>query len=316
MNKVIHYLRNKYNEDTPKKSMTFKHFALLYLDKGTYHHFVQLIGYSDYELEDAYNVLFNYGLEDNIGGWTKLSIPWKKLVDKLVSVIDMRNIKCSSKVENIMKVQENPCIFQLSVKDGINYFSNKVIVATTIDGILNLVPGANARGSPYKEISGQPFLRLYGKFSASSIPILKEVVKGYTIVCGPLQKIIPIDQDKGIYMIAYSDNKSALYLKSFLENNDKNRAILSYLVEKALHLPIGCLKLLDIKDYYWNIGTHYYLPLRKDFHSMNEFIHTVQHPQKGMLVVGEVVSNDQGWTEGALTSVQTTLTKSWIKNEC
>ena len=35
-----------------------------------------------------------------------------------------------------------------------------------------------------------------------------------------------------------------------------------------------------------------------------------------MLVVGEVVSRYQGWTEGALESVKTVLNKHWVKTEC
>jgi hypothetical protein len=34
-----------------------------------------------------------------------------------------------------------------------------------------------------------------------------------------------------------------------------------------------------------------------------------------MLVVGEVVAPNQGWTEGALDSVKNVLTKQWIKND-
>jgi hypothetical protein len=33
-----------------------------------------------------------------------------------------------------------------------------------------------------------------------------------------------------------------------------------------------------------------------------------------MLVVGEVVSRQQGWTEGALESVHAVLNKKWIEN--
>jgi hypothetical protein len=35
-----------------------------------------------------------------------------------------------------------------------------------------------------------------------------------------------------------------------------------------------------------------------------------------MLVVGEVVSRDQGWTEGALESVKAVLDEKWIINDC
>ena len=40
----------------------------------------------------------------------------------------------------------------------------------------------------------------------------KNYIPSYTIVMGPLQKIIPMDPNKGIYMIAYSDNKNSLFL--------------------------------------------------------------------------------------------------------
>jgi monoamine oxidase len=48
------------------------------------------------------------------------------------------------------------------------------------------------------------------------------------------------------------------------------------------------------------------------FDSRNSFIHEVQHPEPNILVVGEVVSSDQGWTEGALESVHSVLNKKWI----
>jgi hypothetical protein len=35
-----------------------------------------------------------------------------------------------------------------------------------------------------------------------------------------------------------------------------------------------------------------------------------------MLVVGEVVSNHQGWSEGALESVEKVLTKKWTVSIC
>jgi len=104
-------------------------------------------------------------------------------------------------------------------------------------------------------------------------------------------------------------------LKKFLENNEKNRDFICHLVEKALEIPNGSLHLLAIKDYYWPIGTHYYSPLTSEFNNRKDFIRKAQHPEPGMLVVGEVVSNDQGWSEGALDSVEKVLTKKWIESE-
>jgi monoamine oxidase len=48
----------------------------------------------------------------------------------------------------------------------------------------------------------------------------------------------------------------------------------------------------------------------------DEFIERAQHPEKGILVIGEVVSKHQGWTEGALDSVKEVLTKKWVNTIC
>jgi len=88
------------------------------------------------------------------------------------------------------------------------------------------------------------------------------------------------------------------------------------LIEQSLGIPKGSLVLHAIKDFYWPIGTHYYDPLKGDFTNRNDFVNKAQHPEKGMLVVGECVSRYQGWTEGALRSVENVLTKKWIENDC
>jgi hypothetical protein len=52
----------------------------------------------------------------------------------------------------------------------------------------------------------------------------------------------------------------------------------------------------------------------KKYETREEFIYAAQHPEDGILVVGEVVSKHQGWSEGALESVNAAVTKRWINN--
>lgn len=316
LKKIMNYLKKIYIEKKP--SVTFEEFGRKYLKEDLYKKFLLTSGYSDYEKEDVKDVLYNYGMDDNQGKWQQVLVPWREMVEKLITVIGANNIQSSANVISIEKLKNpknNECLFELKLKSDKKYYCNKVIIATTIHSIRELVPGANNPNSLYSQIHGQPFLRLYGKFSKASIPILKEYLKGYTIVEGPFQKIIPINPDKGIYMIAYSDNKNAVFLKKYLENTEKNRNILCELFEKSLGIPKNTLHLLDIKEFYWPIGTHYYSPLRYTT-SRNAFLKEVQHPEPGMLVVGEVVSDDQGWSEGALRSVEAVVTKKWIDNSC
>ena len=252
-------------------------------------------------------------MEDNTFKYKAFYVQWKEMVLRLADSIGNNHFKFSNDVVKISKISEGPCKFQIVTESGNNYYCKKVIVATTISGIRKLLP----KYPIYNDIEGQPFLRLYGKFSEKSIPIMQQYVKGITIVPGPLQKIMPIDDDKGIYMISYSDNNNAILLKKHIENTEQNRHLFCQLIEKTLDIPDNTLHLIAIKDYYWPIGTHYYKPLNKDLYKNRaQFIKQAQHPEDGILVVGEVVSNNQGWTEGALESVKSTLSKKWILEKC
>jgi hypothetical protein len=253
-------------------------------------------------------------MDDNKGGWIGLHIPWKKIVYKLYDIIGSNHFKFSSDVVKINKIKLEPCLFEIITKDNKIFYSNKVIVATTISGIKELVPGASNKNSLYQQIHGQPFLRLYAKFDKKSSDIIKNYVSNYTIVPGPLQKIIPMNPDKGIYMIAYSDNNNAIILKDHLKNIKENRELFSELIEKSLGINEK-LHIIALKDYYWPIGTHYYEPLR-NFKNRDDFVYASQHPEKGLLVVGEAVSRYQGWCEGALESVEAVLDKKWIYENC
>jgi hypothetical protein len=314
--KLIQHLKEEYNKNKKQTHITFKEFAKPLLGDKLYNDFLVSAGYTDYEKADALDVIENYGMDDNACCWKGLYINWKELVTTLHNKIGADRIKTSMNVVNIKKTSDNPCLFLVETDKEIVFECNKVIVATTIDSIKEIVPGASTKNSIYNEIKGQNFLRLYGKFSKKSSEIMKEYVKGYIIVPGPLQKIIPINSDKGVYMIAYSDNENASFLKKYLENKTKNREMFCYLLEKALGIPNKSLVLIAIKDYYWPIGTHYYTPLSNKYENREEFIHKAQNPENGILVVGEVVSNNQGWVNGALSSVKEVLNKKWIKSVC
>jgi hypothetical protein len=312
LNEIIKKLKDEYQK-YKGNPITFKEFAKNILGEKQYKLFLMTSGYTDYENEGVFETLYYYGLEDNAFCWKGFHVSWKLLVHKLIRYIGESHFKFSNNVVKISKIQDKPCNFIIETENNIKYRCNKVIVATTVSSLKKLFPN----NPIYNDIVGQPFLRLYGKFSKSSILIMKEYISCMTMVPGPLQKILPINSDRGIYMIVYNDNNNSLLLKEYLKNTEVNRDFYCRLIEKSLGIPNGLLHLVAIKDFYWPVGTHYYKPLNIDlYESRDEFIDKAQHPEKGVLVVGEVVSQDQGWTEGALKSVKTVLSKKWIKTEC
>ena len=283
-------------QQTKGKPETFKALAKRILGQEGYTNFLITSGYTDYENQDAHDVLYYYGMEDNFSKYKGFHVPWKELVSKMAEMIGTEHFRFSSNVVALTKTKSHT--FQvLTAERPTIYHAKKVIVATAISGIRMLLPEYPI----YKEIEGQPFLRVYGKFLEPDI--MNRFVKSTTIVPSPLQKIIPMNSEKGVYMIAYSDNHQAEFLKPHLENTALNRKFFCQLIEKSLGIPEDSLKLLTMKHFYWDIGTHYYKPLTK-YKTRKEFIEKAQHPDKNIMVVGEAVSLQQGWTEGALESVE------------
>lgn len=311
INKIMSVLRNEYKNNYDiynKEKLSFKQFSVKILGEDIYKKFILSSGYTDYENEDVLETLYHYGMEDNACCFTGFSVNWSELISRIYKFIEGdKNIKFSNNVTNIQRMDKNR--FLVETNNGLKYSCNNVILATTIDSVKSLLPIQNSlnnnTNSIYNQINGQPFLRLYAKVSKKSIPVMKEYIKGYTIVKGVLQKIIPMDPDNGIYMIAYNDNKNTIKLKNYLENTKDNKEFYERLLEKTLNIPSNSISIISLKHYYWDIGTHYYKPfvggIKKDF------IYKAQHPETGIFVIGEMVSINQGWVEGALESVENIL---------
>jgi len=327
---TVKKLRNIYNQNKKKSLnsynfMTFKKFGMKVLGHDNYKRFLISTGYRDFEKTDVYETLYKYGFDDTDKGWIGLSIPWSELIKKLSYKIGFNKIKFN---QNVISINSFPTLnekkskyakytndtdntndtkYIIKTKSGKKYLCKKIIVGSTIDTVKNLFN----KNPIYNDIRGQVFLRMYGKFSGESIDIMKKYAPVSIIVKTRIQKIIPINAEKGVYMISYCDNKNAIHYKPYLTNNKKNRLFWVNQIQKALGLKFP-LKLQSIKGFYWNIGTHYYKPLNPNYKTRNNFIDIAQHPDKNILVVGEMISRKQGWTEGALESVEKVVTPEWI----
>ena len=311
-------LRRQYKSKTNlQEKQTFREFAEPLLGKDLYNQFTTCAGYTDYENEDVQDTLYDYGFDDNYEEWTGFSVPWSSLVQAIAAKITTSGceIRTSCAVTKIQSTETDTKYgFDVLVQTGRIYQSKQVILATTIESVLHLVPGALDKTSPYRQICGQAFMRIYGRFSKACIPTVRNHIQTQTIVPGPLHKLIPMEPEKGVYMIAYTDNEGAKTIRKYGENTVKNRETLCRLLERALGLSRGTLELVAIHGWYWPIGTHYYTPLPPSYRNRGEFIRRVQRPLPNMAVVGEMVSRNQGWVEGALESVDAVITETWVQD--
>lgn len=290
-------LKQQYENQNPKPNhLTFREFAEPLLGKAQYKQFTTCSGYTDYENEDVESTIYDYGFDDNYTNYTGISIPWSEVIQEITKKIGEENIKCNTEV---LKITNPSSIIHIHTESR-TFEANQVIIATTVQPLRHLLPQIRE----YKNIESQPFLRIYGKFSKASIPHLREHVNTTTIVPGNLHKIIPMNTEKGVYMIVYTDNRGAKNLKPYIENTQENRDYLTQQLEKVLEIPKETIQLQSILSFYWTEGTHYYNPLPETpYKTRKQFIHAAQHPYPHIFVVGEMVSQKQGWVEGALESV-------------
>jgi hypothetical protein len=301
VNKTMTLLKKNYEDENiiDKRPRTFASFAKSALGNAIYDRFIHSAGYTDYIHEDAYETIFEYGIEDNLGGWKAFSVPWRELGESMATEIGMNNFLFNTEVASISHSSD---IVTVRTSNKKTIIGKKLVIASTIDTVRKLIPRPI-----YDDIQGQPFLRVYGKFDKGSSDILRELIPMMTYVDFPIQKIIPMNAEKGVYMIVYNDNENAVTLKSKTENVAETRAFYERLLEKTLRLPNNSLHLLGIRAFYWNIGTHYYKPLKSTYQSREEFIYKAQRPENNIFVVGELISRNQGWTEGALESVEAVI---------
>jgi glycine/D-amino acid oxidase-like deaminating enzyme len=242
------------------------------------------------EKEDVEQTLTHYGLDDNLEeNWQAFSVPWAQLVQRMANQIGRGHIATGSSVTRISR--DGPRWIVWTGRE--QYRCKQVILAIPNRTIRRFFP-------TYVRIPDQPFLRTYVQFDQASSRIMAAHIHGTTRMSNELQKIIPMSKERGIYMIAYSDNANALRGKQFTRSD-----ILECLRQEfSIHQP---LRILRLKHYFWDVGTHYYEPLSSDFPSRAEFLRYARHPEPGLYVIGESVSLNQGWVEGAFESVWESL---------
>jgi len=273
------------------KSQTFKEYASAVLKD--YEGFVRTTGYTDFQDASAYETVKHYGLDDTLSGWTGLSIDWNTLLYKLVSLLKHKGVRICLNTE-VTEVNTNKNEYQLHIanKQAI-WVAPKIVCATPISVISRLLPAVRSFAADTTIIRGQPFIRIYAQFSKATRDSIAKAVPMFTVLSGPLQKIIPIAPSLGVYMIAYADNESALYLK------DRTKEEIELQVQSGLHME-SRPTIIRMKSFFWPEGTHYYKPVsnKKQYQPVD------QNPAPGVFVVGEAVSREnQGWVEGALESV-------------
>lgn len=282
---IIETLKKKKKEIVKNRhTKTFKQFFLSHFAFRIYHRFCVSNGYTDFENADIVDTIDHYGFDDNISGALFFRVPWNKLTQYLKSclkqtTVSLRREMTSYEYDPALKLW---CIHIRSTSSSnveeILYTKNLVFAGFLEKNM--------SRKYFADQIGLNPFLRAY------------TYSKKYTVLpknCSMIfrddmfQKTVPISRH--VEMLSYADNQHALSSKKYFERIEKSSTSLS------------------VKHYFWEGGTHYYRPLHTQWKSRKDFIRYAQNPVPGLFLVGEIISNNQGWTEGAFESVEAVLSK-------
>lgn len=206
-------------------------------------------------------------------------------------------------------------LFEITGKQGkkasetpFTYTAKHVILATCRCslGKFNILHDA-----PFlKHLATSPLTRIYAKFpkNAADTVWFKDIEK--TITANPLRYVIPINSETGLIMISYTDGKDTVYWNSFSTDEELENAILKH--TRELFPDKNIPKPTYLQKHYWSGGCTYWLP---GTYNIEKVIDTAMNPSTNLYVVGESISNNQAWIEGALESAERFLEKYFTKIE-
>ena len=276
---IINELKINLKFFNDRNKINFSKYAKSILGTKKYNKFVLTCGLSDFEKADVIDTIYDYGFEDCVSGYEGVSVKWQQLLDKFYEIL-RNNIILNTPIKKIEKTDDN----KFKIK---NKIYDKVVITTDIKSIREYF----SKDKIYKNIEGQSFARLYVKLNKPIEDYKKIIITG-----NPFQKIIEINKERCIYMISYSDNKVA--------NRWKNCTNIKKTVMNAIKRIFKIeVRVLKHKLIYWKLGTQYFKPLPIEYKDREEFLDKAQHPDTNLFIVGEGLSRNQGWCEGAIESV-------------
>ena len=155
---------------------------------------------------------------------------------------------------------------------------------------LNQFPLLKSIHSCLRAVHEAPLLRIYARYKTVWFKDLNRMTTNNV-----LRQIIPIDKEKGLIMVSYTDGKDT---EPFLPLLKKPKELSEMIHENLSQLfPDRRIpKPTFLLPYYWEVGTHVWKPGVNSSHIYQK----VLNPLKHVYVCGEAYSMRQEWIEGGL----------------
>ena len=146
----------------------------------------------------------------------------------------------------------------------------------------------------FNSVSDGRLLRIYAQFKDVWFKDMPKIMTD-----NKLQFIIPIDYEKGLIQISYSDSYNADFWNSIKSKKEVKKQIKKLLNEM---FPDKKIKEPDwITMHYWNAGDHMWSPGTNSKKVQKQFDNI--YFKKGIYILGETYCDRQAWIEGAIETV-------------
>ncbi len=307
----------------PGPDVTFRTFARQVLGDAEFRAFLTTMGHTDMLEAQAQETMRHYGLEDNVLSWTPFSVPWNDLCERLrarILAFPNGRVRTGQRVDKVhwpsswrrpqAARPSGSTYARLTLSSGTHVRASRVVLAVPIDELTALVPAWYRPA--IRSVRAQPFIRVYVRVAREHAPLVAASIGYFRVVSpSPLMKMSTVDAAKGVFMAAFADGPAAVHLAQHLvlgpDTRDAAKLYLATLITDALGLQKGkggergrgVVRLTSFTAFWFPVGTHYYAP---DQGSRDEVRRALLHHDR-LFVVGEAVSHNQGWTEGALETV-------------
>jgi hypothetical protein len=213
----------------------------------------------------------------------------QELIEKQVTILK------NTEVHKIHMQKEH---YSVRLTNGKTYDVDHIIFALPKSALMTMDFFNDYAKSLFNTVVSVSLHRIYAKFTR---PWFKGIVKFTTDL--QLRHFIPIDEEKGIAMVSYSDLFDADYWKVFADQGEEvlERHLIKQL--KELFPTVNLPKMEWVQSYYWKEGVHTWIP-NIDPEQIREKLDEI-YPN--IAIVGEAYSLRQGWIEGALETVESAI---------
>lgn len=181
------------------------------------------------------------------------------------------------------------------------YAFDNVIITTPITNKIKLSSNIYILYKLNKLIRPEPLYRIYARYPNDWFANIGKIVTNSQI-----KYIIPINPDKGIVMISYTDGKYATKLHRIGNEAKINKFIGSEL--NKLFPDLNIPEPIWVNHHYWEIGSYYWHKVNPN--DIKELIPDIVKPlDMNLYIIGDSFSNHQAWIEGALETSEICLKK-------